>query len=90
MKREPLHIRYDRLSDVLYVETPRFGPVVGTEGAPGLIWEYLDDDGSLVGLTVMDYHAYWMPRLPQLVNEMSRHFHVPANKARELLEAANG
>ena len=83
-------VRYDRASDVLYVTTPNYGPAYGEEAEPGVFWRYLDVDGTLVGMTVMDYQAYWRPRFPSLIEQFSQHFHLPQQAAREVLEIANG
>jgi uncharacterized protein YuzE len=86
---EALQIRYDRASDVLYVTTSRYGAAYGDEeDAPGLIWRYLDKDDTLVGVTVMDYRAYWQPRFTELVDQLSSHFHIPPSKTKEVLEGA--
>lgn len=83
-------VRYDSASDVLYITTEAFGPAYGEEDAPGVFWRYLDADGTLVGVTVLDFGSYWKPRLPSLVEQISQHFHVPTKDARSVLETANG
>jgi len=83
-------VRYDSISDVLYITTSGFGPAYGEEEAPGVFWRYLDADGTLVGVTILDFDSYWKPRLPSLVEQISHHFHVPAHAARNALESANG
>ena len=86
---EPMHLRYDQASDVLYVSTDNAGPGYGEEAdAPGLVWRYRDDDDSLMGVTVMDFGSYWRPRLPQLVEEFSAHFGLAPHVVRGVLEAA--
>ena len=89
MASNPLRVRYDRASDVLYINTARSGPAYGEEDAPGLIWRYLDEDGSLVGLTVIDYSAYWVPRFAELVEQLTAHFHVPELNAQRVLSSVN-
>jgi hypothetical protein len=89
MKTDSLRIRYDKGSDVLYVMTPRYGPAYGEEDGPGLVWRYLNTDNTLVGLTVMDYGAYWRPRMRELAKVMADHFHVAATTARRTLEQAD-
>ena len=91
---EALRARYDRASDVLYISTLRYGPAYrpsyGEEDAPGLIWEYRDDDATLVGVTVMDYSAYWCARRAELLAQMVSHFHVSEANARQALDVAAG
>jgi hypothetical protein len=86
MNPDSLHLRYDEGADVLYVMTPRYGPAYGEEDGPGLVWRYLDADHSLVGLTILDYEAYWRPRLDELVAMMADRFQIPASAARKALE----
>lgn len=83
-------VSYDRGSDVLYVASAHYGPSYGEEDAPGLIWEYRDDDGSLVGVTVMDFGSYWKPRFAELVSQVASHFHVPERRAKSILEQLDG
>jgi len=85
---DALRARDDRASDVLYVSTLRYGPAYGEEDAPGLIWEYRDDDGTLVGVTVMDYSAYWCTRRAELLAQIVSHFHVSEANARQALDVA--
>jgi hypothetical protein len=87
---EALRARYDRASDVLYISTLRYGPAYGEEDAPGLIWEYRDDDGTLVGVTVTDYSTYWRQRSAELLAQMMSHFHVSEANARQALDVASG
>lgn len=83
-------VRYDRRADVLYVSTDRNGPAVAREGDDGIVWRYLRDDGALVGVTIMDFAAYWLPRLDGLVAQIAARFHVPQKDAEKALELADG
>ena len=83
-------VRYDRASDVLYVTTSNYGPAYGEEAEPGVFWRYLDIDGTLVGMTVMDYQAYWRPRFSSLIEQFSQHFHLTSPAAEEVLNSTNG
>lgn len=82
-------VKYDRLADVLYVSTERNGPAYAVEGRDGIIWRYLEADGSLVGATIMDFDCYWKNHFPDLVGQISSRFHVPAVQARATLELAS-
>lgn len=81
-----LNAKYDRRADVLYVSTERNGPAVASEGEHGIIWRYLVADGTLVGLTVMDFGEYWRRHLPSLIQQMAAQFHVPPAVAKDTLE----
>jgi uncharacterized protein YuzE len=82
-------VKYDRLADVLYVSTERNGPSYAREGSDGIVWRYLESDGSLVGVTILDFDCYWKGHLPDLADQVARHFHVPTKKAKTVLEHAN-
>jgi hypothetical protein len=86
---EPLRLRYDQRSDVLYVSAAPHNGAYGEEGSPGLVWRYSDDDNSLVGVTVVDYATYWRPRLRLLVKEMASRFHIAEDSAKQALEQVN-
>lgn len=89
MKMDEFRVTYDRLADVLYVSTPRNGPSYAREGSDGIVWRYLETDGSLVGMTIMDFDCYWKRHLPDLAAQVARHFHVPAKKAKSVLAFAD-
>jgi hypothetical protein len=82
-------VRYDSASDVLYVTTSNYGPAYGEEAEPGVFWRYLDVDDTLVGMTVVDYKAYWGSRFQSLIEQFSEHFHLPRSEAMEVLKIAN-
>ena len=83
-------VSYDLRADVLYVSTERNGPAHACEGDDGIIWRYLDSDGSLVGVTIMDFDAYWRQHMNELVNQMASQFGVPSDSARGALAHAHG
>lgn len=84
------NVKYDPRTDVLYISTDRNGPAYAREGDDGIIWRYLETDHSLVGVTVMDFDAYWKSHMADLVSQMSAHFHIPARYAKSTLELAHG
>lgn len=85
-KMDEFRVKYDRRADVLYVSTERNGPSYAREGSDGIVWRYLESDDTLVGVTVMDFDCYWKGNLPELIKQVSSHFHVPAKKARAALK----
>ena len=78
---------YDRASDVLYIVTDQNAFSTGAEGDPGLIWRHAEGSGALVGLTVIDFDAYWRERMDALVGQVSSRFRVSFNAARSLMPA---
>lgn len=90
MTRDALRARYDRLSDVLYITSDPDTPAVSEEGEePGLMWRYAVDDGKLIGVTVMDFEAYWSRRSSQLIESLARRFHVSKKAAETALAVAH-
>jgi hypothetical protein len=87
---DALRARYDRGSDVLYLTICPDAPAISEEGdEPGLVWRYALGDGALVGVTVLDYEAYWSPRARELIESLVRRLHVPKRVAEEALEIAH-
>ena len=84
---DQFRVRYDKDADVLYITTPEYGPASGEEDQPGVYWRYLNSDGTLVGVTVLDYTSYWKPRFKNLVEQFSEHFHVPRQAAARVLSS---
>ncbi len=87
---DEFRVKYDRFADVLYISTDRNGPSYAREGEDGIIWRYLEADRSLVGVTIMDFNCHLKGKLPDLIIQVSSHFHVTSKKARMVLEFADG
>lgn len=83
-------VQYDPRTDVLYISTDRNGPAYAREGDDGIVWRYLESDHSLVGVTVMDFDAYWKDHMSDLTSQMSAHFHIPERRAKRALALAHG
>jgi uncharacterized protein YuzE len=81
-------VKYDRASDVLYVSKRAGVPALTREGQPGILWRYATQGGDLVGVTIVDFGAYWGSRRPALVAQLAGRFHIPPEDAREILESA--
>ena len=79
-------VKYDPRADVLYVSTERNAPAYAREGEDGIVWRYRHDDGTLVGVTIMDFRAYWKQHLGDLVDQVAAQFSIPAKAARSALE----
>ena len=85
-----LRARYDRRSDVLYLTLRPDAPAISEEeDEPGLMWRYAVGDGSLIGVTVLDFEAYWSPRSPELIDSLVKRLHIPKRMAEEALETAH-
>lgn len=82
-------IDYDRDSDVLYIATRPGREARLKETLPGVLWRYDRDDGNIVGVTIMDYSHYWVPRITDLSRDIGEHLHISRGKARRILESVN-
>jgi hypothetical protein len=91
MKRpDALRSRYDRGSDVLYLTLCPDAPAITEEGdEPGLMWRYAVEDGKLIGVTVLDFAAYWSPRSSELIHSLIERLHVSKRTAEAALETAH-
>jgi uncharacterized protein YuzE len=76
MTSDQFRVVYDPGADVLYLTTNRNAPSVVREGDPGLLWRYSVNGDDLVGVTVMDFDAYWRERIDTLVDQVAARFHV--------------
>jgi hypothetical protein len=85
MELAEFSLRYDKYGDVLYVTTPTNRPALTDEDDVGLLWRYSTDNGELVGVTILDYGAYWKSHREDLAGRISDHFHVPAGEVEKLL-----
>ena len=69
---------YDQITDVLYVYLEARVPSRAEEDDDGLIWTYRLDNGTPLGVTIVDYNDFWRSRRARLVSRMSEVFHFPA------------
>ena len=79
-------VQYDRKSDVLYIS--RMPPMEGVveEGLPGVLWRYSAVDGSIVGVTILDFTHCWTRRLDYLAHDLVNHLNISQHQAKLLLE----
>lgn len=90
VRPEPFRARYDRGSDVLYITTRPNAPAISEEeDEPGLMWRYAIGDGALIGVTILDFEAYWSLRSRELINSLSRRFHVSKKDAQAVLDTSH-
>lgn len=85
MTADQFKLKYDRFGDVLYFTTPTNRPALADEDELGLLWRYAVDGGDLVGVTVMDFSAYWSKHKGDLASRISTHFSVPEREIVRLL-----
>ncbi|MGD1035750.1 MAG: DUF2283 domain-containing protein [Roseiarcus sp.] len=81
------NVLYDRDSDVLYVSSRSVVAARGIEEPAGVVWRY-DKEGTLIGVTIINFYDYWYSRRPQLAREMSIKFEIPAKQAERVLDHA--
>ena len=86
MNPKDIRISYDQDGDVLYIVTRPNTAAISREGAPGVMWRYAIDGGSLVGVTVIDFEFYWKPRLAELARDVAQHLHIGKSTAKNMLE----
>lgn len=81
------NVTYDKESDVLYINTCRGPAARGIEDEHGFVWRY-DEDGELIGVTVVGFTEFWTAHMRILVEEVSRQFHIPVPQAQIVLDRA--
>ena len=85
----PINFDYDRGSDVLYIWSGVLpAPARTEEEQPGLVWRYDIHDGSVIGLTVIDFSVYWLPRADELAHRIAERLSVPEKEAHAVLDEA--
>lgn len=89
--REPaLRTNYDDIADVLYVTIGSERPDQYVEDDDGLIWR-VNTQGSLYGVTVMDYAEAWVPRRRRLIGRLVEKLSVRRSEAeRALSDVSSG
>lgn len=82
-------VKYDESSDVLYIATKPGREARTRETLPGVLWRYDLKDGTIVGVTIMDYSYYWLPRISDLSRDIGKHLHMGRGKVQSMLEKIN-
>jgi len=78
---------YDKDADVLYISTQPGRHGIARESLPGVLWRYNPDDGSIVGVTIIDFSCYWVSRLDDLASDLMNHLPLGPPEASSLLQA---
>jgi uncharacterized protein YuzE len=84
-----LRVRYDRAADVLYLTRAPGVPARSREEQPGMVWRYDVERGELVGVTIVDFAAFWHRRRPELIEQIAGRFHMPREEARSVLDSVD-
>ena len=82
-----LSVRYDRISDVLYVSRRPGVPARSREEAPGVVWRYDTEHGDLFGVTIIDFASYWRQRQPELARQIASRFAMSRKAAQDVLDS---
>ena len=81
-------VRYDKNSDVLYINTQPQPAESGAEDESGVVWRY-SVDGRAIGCIVQDFSEYWYPRRKRrLASAISVHLELPETQVEKILEHA--
>ncbi len=78
---------YDSGADVLYLHSRQSVAVRGVEDSAGLVWRY-GHDGTVIGMTAVDFRDGWLDKKAQLVDEISSHFSVSIEQATDAVDRA--
>lgn len=82
------NVTYDRRADVLYITTRAGGgDDARLDNKHGIVWTY-DDDGELVGATIMNFFHRWSANQKDLTARISKRFHLPETQADVVLGRA--
>ena len=90
MAKNSLHGAYDANADTLYLSFNSTAPAVSREeDAPGLYWRYALDDGSLIGVTILDFDAHWSGQRAELLDELVSKLQVSRKQAQCVLDSVH-
>lgn len=76
---------YDSKADTLYVTLRRARALSREEAEPGVYWRYDMSDGTLVGVTILDFDSYWSGQIQELVKTLADRFQVSRKVAQTVL-----
>ncbi len=79
-------VSYDRRADTLYI-TQRVDAARGVQDKFGIIWRY-DNNGCLIGATVMDFRELWAADPRELVERLAEKFDLPIPQASVIIYKA--
>lgn len=80
-------VAYDRRADVLYIAEVNRSASRGVEDRFGIVWRY-DEDGRLIGATVMDFIESWSDDPSALAEKIAERFKMPVAHAGVIVKRA--
>jgi hypothetical protein len=83
-RNSAIQTEYDQRADVLYLTIVAGIPASYEEDDDGLVWR-LDSAGEPLGVTIMDYHAYWSRHIAHLTARLVSAWHLSQPTARKVL-----
>ena len=90
MKHKP-HIKasYDDIADVMYLTSARIVHTKNKEDEAGLVLRYDLKTHKPVGVTIIDFKEYWMPKQEHLVERLSRFFDISVEDASKAIRSTH-
>jgi uncharacterized protein YuzE len=82
-----LKATYDRDADVLYLTLRREPAVRGVEDRYGIVWRF-DAEGSVIGVTIVDYRDRWDDKAGELIAKISERLRIPSSEIEKALRMA--
>lgn len=81
------NVTYDKRADVLYLNSKVGGGADSRLDKLGILWMY-DDDGDLVGATILNFYDRWFSNPTDLAEKLSKRFHLPVPQTNTVLDKA--
>lgn len=80
---------YDDIADVMYLTSARIVRTKNTEEEAGLVLRYDLKSHKPVGVTIIDYKEYWIPKQKHLVERLSSFFGISVEDANRVIHSAH-
>lgn len=82
------HIKtsYDDIADVMYLTSEHIVHTKNKEDEAGLVLRYDLKTHKLIGVTIIDYKEYWLPKRKHLVRRISNYFNVSVEDADRIIQ----
>jgi len=88
-KAPQIKVSYDDIADVLYLTSARIVHTKNREDEAGLVLRYDLETHKPVGVTIVDYKEYWIPRKQHLVERLSTFFGITKEDATRVIRSAH-
>lgn len=81
------HIRmsYDDVADVMYLASAPIVHTKNTEEEAGLVLRFDLKTHKPIGVTIIDYKEYWLPKQEYLVKRLSNFFNISTEDANSII-----